>query len=64
MELDKFLVLLTRILLWIFWLGLGVGSFVCFFSGLVGFSLVPSCSFPVYFLEPFDSFILYTTFYR
>ena len=49
MELDKFVVLLTRILLWSFWLGLGVGSFVCFFSGLVGFSSVPSCSLPVYF---------------
>ena len=24
--------------LWIFWLGLGVGGFVCFLSGLVGSS--------------------------
>ena len=35
------MVLLTRTLLWIFWLGLGVGSFVCFLSGLVGSSLTP-----------------------
>ena len=35
-----------------------------FFSGLVGFSLVPFCSLPMYFLEPLDSFILYTAFYR
>ena len=32
---------LTRILLWIFWFGLGVGRVVCFLSGLVGSSLVP-----------------------
>ena len=56
------MVLLTRFLLWIFWLGLGVGRFICFFSGLVGSSLVPSCSLPVYFLEPLGSFVLYTVF--
>ena len=44
------------------WLGLGVGRVVCFLSGLVGSSLVPSCSLPVNFLEPLGSFVLYTVF--
>ena len=39
--LEICIVLLTRILLWIFWLGLGVGSLVCFLPGLVGSSLAP-----------------------
>ena len=33
--------LLTQILLWIFWLDLGVGRVVCFLLGLVGSFLVP-----------------------
>ena len=59
--------LLTRLFLWIFWPGYGVGRIGNLLLGLVlcpWLLLVPSCSLSVCFLDPLGSFVLYIVFYR